>query len=98
MILLSIMWLRSRLIIRVLFNWNILSLLLIVFGFLAFLVYAIVATDMSATVLSLIFEEPTYLSSDHNLCFVCRISVEEYRVLLQKSVSSPNETHRFLFC
>jgi len=48
---------------RVLFNWNILALWLIVFGFLAFLVYAIVATDMSATVLSLIFEEPTYLSA-----------------------------------
>jgi len=57
------MWLRSRLIRRVLFNWNIISLLLIVFGFLVFLVYAIAATGMCATVLSLIFEEPTYLSA-----------------------------------
>ena len=63
MIVSSMIWLRSRLVIRVLCNWNTLSLLLIVFGFLAFFIYAIFATGTSATILSLVSKKPTYLSA-----------------------------------
>ena len=63
MTLSSILWLRSRLLARLLFNKDVIALLLIVIGFLFFLLYAIVTTGLSATVMSSMLAEPGYLSA-----------------------------------
>ena len=63
MTLSSIIWLRSRLRARLLLKKDVIAVFLIVIGFLFFLLYTIATTDLSATVMSLVPADPSYLAA-----------------------------------